>query len=104
VDDLIQWAEFGVKAPGDNLFGDLTDIGKAFTNPTRPGDPGHAPDPAGPAAPVPQPSTGVRPPATGDSGLAAPPAASLEREELAAVLLLVLATTLLMTRRANGWR
>ncbi len=38
--DLTGWVESGKKPAGDDLMGDLTDIGKQFTNPLRPGDPG----------------------------------------------------------------
>jgi pimeloyl-ACP methyl ester carboxylesterase len=39
-DDLVRWVRDGVKPEGDNVFGDLTDAGKKFTNPLRPNDPG----------------------------------------------------------------
>ncbi len=39
-DDLVGWVEDDEKPEGDDLSGDLSDIGKAFTNPLRPGDPG----------------------------------------------------------------
>lgn len=39
-DDLVAWVEGGEKPAGDDLSGDLTDIGKTFTNPLREGDPG----------------------------------------------------------------
>ena len=38
--DLVSWVEDGKKPAGDDLRGDLSDIGKKFTNPIRPGDPG----------------------------------------------------------------
>jgi pimeloyl-ACP methyl ester carboxylesterase len=38
--DLVAWVEDGVKPAGDDLTGDLTDIGLQFTNPTRANDPG----------------------------------------------------------------
>jgi len=70
VDDLVRWVELGFKPEGDDLFADLTDSGKKFTNPIRPGDPGHALDPAGPApAAAAQPASAIRPPSTGDGGL-----------------------------------
>jgi pimeloyl-ACP methyl ester carboxylesterase len=39
-DDLIRWAQTGRRADGDDVLGDLTDAGRRFTNPQRPGDPG----------------------------------------------------------------
>jgi hypothetical protein len=48
IDDLIRWAETGVRPDGDDLLADLSDIGRTFTDPLRPGDPGQAPDPAPP--------------------------------------------------------
>ncbi|MGE5596680.1 MAG: hypothetical protein ACM3S1_11685 [Hyphomicrobiales bacterium] len=38
--DLRGWVEDGKKPAGDDLTGDLSDIGRQFTNPLRPGDPG----------------------------------------------------------------
>ncbi len=38
--DLVTWVNDGKKPAGDNLAGDLSDIGTQFTNPLRPGDPG----------------------------------------------------------------
>jgi pimeloyl-ACP methyl ester carboxylesterase len=38
--DLVSWVKDGKKPAGDDLSGDLTDIGRQFTNPLRPGDPG----------------------------------------------------------------
>ncbi|MGI8927516.1 MAG: hypothetical protein ACR2HN_12845, partial [Tepidiformaceae bacterium] len=38
--DLVGWVEDGRKPAGDDLTGDLTDIGMEFTQPLRPGDPG----------------------------------------------------------------
>ena len=38
--DLVAWVKDNKKPKGDDLFGDLSDIGKQFTNPIRPGDPG----------------------------------------------------------------
>lgn len=38
--DMVGWVEDGKKPAGDDLMGDLMDIGKQFTNPLRPGDPG----------------------------------------------------------------
>jgi pimeloyl-ACP methyl ester carboxylesterase len=38
--DLVAWVKDGKKPAGDNISGDLSDIGKQFTNPIRPGDPG----------------------------------------------------------------
>ncbi|MCC7363978.1 MAG: hypothetical protein IT303_06370 [Dehalococcoidia bacterium] len=39
-DDLVEWVEDGKRPGGDDLTGDLSDIGRAYTNPVRPGDPG----------------------------------------------------------------
>jgi len=39
-EDLVRWVRDGVRPAGDDLSGDLTDIGRQFTNPIRPGDPG----------------------------------------------------------------
>ena len=39
-DDLVNWVRNGVKPKGDNVFGDLRDAGRTFTNPTRKDDPG----------------------------------------------------------------
>ena len=39
-DDLVAWVRDGDKPAGEDLMGDLTDAGRAFTNPLRPGDPG----------------------------------------------------------------
>ncbi|MBI5948251.1 MAG: hypothetical protein HY875_08945 [Chloroflexi bacterium] len=38
--DLVAWVAGGTKPAGDDLSGDLTDAGRQFTNPLRPGDPG----------------------------------------------------------------
>jgi len=39
-DDLVSWVRDGVKPQGDDIFGDLRDAGRTFTNPLREGDPG----------------------------------------------------------------
>ncbi len=39
-DDLVAWVEGGVKPAGDDISGDLTDIGRSFTTPLEEGDPG----------------------------------------------------------------
>lgn len=39
-DDLVTWVRQGVKPQGDDIFGDLRDAGRTFTNPLRAGDPG----------------------------------------------------------------
>ncbi len=39
-DDLAKWVKEGVKPEGDDVLGDLTDAGRKFTEPLRPGDPG----------------------------------------------------------------
>lgn len=39
-DALVAWARTGKRPDGDDVLGDLTDAGKKFTNPLRPGDPG----------------------------------------------------------------
>ncbi|MGK2966095.1 MAG: alpha/beta hydrolase family protein [Tepidiformaceae bacterium] len=38
--DLVGWVEEGGRPGGDDLTGDLTDIGRAYTTPLRTGDPG----------------------------------------------------------------
>ena len=38
--DLVGWVRDGTKPLGDDLRGDVSDIGRAFTNPLRAGDPG----------------------------------------------------------------
>ena len=38
--DLAAWVRDGKKPAGDDLLGDLANIGRTFTNPLRPGDPG----------------------------------------------------------------
>jgi dienelactone hydrolase len=38
--DLVAWVDDGEKPEGEDLLGDLSDAGRAFTNPVRPGDPG----------------------------------------------------------------
>lgn len=38
--DLLRWVREGVVPPGDDLSGSLVDVGRAFTKPLRPGDPG----------------------------------------------------------------
>ena len=38
--DLVAWVKDNKKPKGDDLLGDLSDIGKQFTVPIRPGDPG----------------------------------------------------------------
>jgi pimeloyl-ACP methyl ester carboxylesterase len=52
--DLVQWVTAGTKPAGDDLSGDLSDIGRQFTTPFEPNDPGtvQAPSPvAAQAAP-----------------------------------------------------
>jgi len=39
--DLVNWVVNGKKPAGDDLSGSLADIGRQFTNPLRPGDPGN---------------------------------------------------------------
>jgi pimeloyl-ACP methyl ester carboxylesterase len=39
-DDLVTWVRQGLKPQGDDIFGDLRDAGRTFTNPLREGDPG----------------------------------------------------------------
>jgi hypothetical protein len=39
-DDLVRWVREGVKPAGDDIFGDLRDSGRRFTEPLRDGDPG----------------------------------------------------------------
>ncbi len=38
--DLVSWVTVGKKAAGDDLSGDLSDVGRQFTTPLRAGDPG----------------------------------------------------------------
>lgn len=38
--DLVAWVSTGAKPAGDDLSGDLSEIGTQFTTPLRPGDPG----------------------------------------------------------------
>jgi hypothetical protein len=38
--DLVAWVKNGTRPKGEDLSGDLTNAGKEFTNPIRPGDPG----------------------------------------------------------------
>jgi dienelactone hydrolase len=39
-DDLVKWVRDGVKPDGDDVTGDLSNAGRKFTDPLRPGDPG----------------------------------------------------------------
>jgi len=39
-DDLVRWLKTGIRPAGDDLSGDLRDIGRQFTDPIRPDDPG----------------------------------------------------------------
>jgi len=39
-DDLVAWVEQGKKPAGEDLRGDLSDVGRAFTQPLAPDDPG----------------------------------------------------------------
>jgi len=39
-DDLVAWVRNGRVPAGDEVMGDLSDAGRRFTNPLRPGDPG----------------------------------------------------------------
>lgn len=38
--DLVSWVESGERPAGEDITGDLSDIGREFTNPLRAGDPG----------------------------------------------------------------
>jgi pimeloyl-ACP methyl ester carboxylesterase len=40
IDDLVAWVRGGEMADGDSVLGDLSDAGRRFTTPLRPGDPG----------------------------------------------------------------
>jgi len=40
-DDLAAWVHAGKKPAGDDIMASLRDAGRTFTNPLRPGDPGH---------------------------------------------------------------
>jgi len=39
-DDLVRWVQTGAKPAGDDLSGDLRDVGTRFTDPPEPADPG----------------------------------------------------------------
>ena len=39
-DDLSAWVHNGTKPAGDEVFGDLSDAGRIYTEPLRPNDPG----------------------------------------------------------------
>jgi hypothetical protein len=39
-DDLVRWVRDGIRPEGDDVQADLSDAGRAFTNPLRPSDPG----------------------------------------------------------------
>jgi hypothetical protein len=39
-DDLVRWVRDGARPRGDDLSGDLSDVGRESTQPLRPGDPG----------------------------------------------------------------
>jgi pimeloyl-ACP methyl ester carboxylesterase len=39
-DDLVKWVEEGIRPEGDEVYGDLSDAGRTFTDPLRPNDPG----------------------------------------------------------------
>jgi hypothetical protein len=39
-DDLVAWVATGVQPAGEDLSGDLSDAGRAFTQPFEEGDPG----------------------------------------------------------------
>jgi pimeloyl-ACP methyl ester carboxylesterase len=47
-EDLVQWVRLGQRPDGDNVLADLSDTGRKFTNPLRPGDPGGIRPPAAP--------------------------------------------------------
>jgi pimeloyl-ACP methyl ester carboxylesterase len=40
-EDLVAWVEEDERPEGEDISGDLTDAGRRFTNPLRPGDPGN---------------------------------------------------------------
>jgi hypothetical protein len=46
-DDMVTWAEGGAPPPGDDLRGDLMEVGRAFTIPAEAGDPGGVVLPSG---------------------------------------------------------
>jgi pimeloyl-ACP methyl ester carboxylesterase len=46
--DLALWVTTGVRPEGDNVLADLSDAGRKFTNPLRPGDPGGIRAPSSP--------------------------------------------------------
>jgi pimeloyl-ACP methyl ester carboxylesterase len=39
-DDLVKWVREGARPEGDEVYGDLSDAGRTFTDPLRPNDPG----------------------------------------------------------------
>jgi hypothetical protein len=49
-DDLVTWVPDGMKPPGDNVTGDLSEAGRQFTHPAQSNDPGTPTVPAPPAA------------------------------------------------------
>jgi hypothetical protein len=67
-DDLVKWVRLGQRPEGDNVFGDLSDAGRRFTNPLRPGDPGTIRVPSVPQAGS-TPRSTIVPPSTGDGGM-----------------------------------
>jgi pimeloyl-ACP methyl ester carboxylesterase len=48
--DLVKWVRLGQRPEGDEVLGDLSDTGRKFTNPLRPGDPGGIRPPTTPQA------------------------------------------------------
>lgn len=46
--DLVTWVRTGQRPEGDNVLADLSDAGRKFTNPLRPGDPGGIRAPSSP--------------------------------------------------------
>jgi len=53
-DDLVKWVRQGSRPEGDQVYGDLSDAGRTFTDPLRPNDPGTLTVPAkAPSSPQP---------------------------------------------------
>lgn len=48
--DLVKWVRIGERPEGEDILGDLSDAGRKFTTPLRPGDPGGIRPPMSPQA------------------------------------------------------
>ena len=49
-EDLVKWVRIGERPEGEDILGDLSNAGRKFTTPLRPGDPGGIRPPASPQA------------------------------------------------------